>query len=239
MCWSVKIGKISSWRQQRSLAQSGEIWTFETRGIKLEFLNSCINELQQQAYAQGLELQDAHHGYIESKNTISTTRRIIYEGKTSPRQIRNIHELGEIKRAQELRVDEFSVQNLRESHESLQRFTSQLQSMPKQMNSMNDSEEFQEVESNHSGRLSHVPSQPEVIPSSSMLSRDKRLPFDSWNALGLQENVFGDQFPTCGAPGNHSQRIHFGVAHKTPRETESVLRAIGTGTSFARCDEQK
>ena len=30
-------------------------------------LNSCINELQQQAYAQRLELQDAHHGYIESR----------------------------------------------------------------------------------------------------------------------------------------------------------------------------
>ena len=42
--------------------------------------------------------------------------------------------------------------------------------------------------SDHSARLSHVPSQPEVIPSSSsMLSRDKRLPFDTWNAPGLQE----------------------------------------------------
>ena len=30
-------------------------------------LNSCINEHQQQAYAQRLELQDAHHGYIESR----------------------------------------------------------------------------------------------------------------------------------------------------------------------------
>ena len=30
-------------------------------------LNSCINKLQQQAYAQRLELQDAHHGYIESR----------------------------------------------------------------------------------------------------------------------------------------------------------------------------
>ena len=29
-------------------------------------LNSCIGDLQQQAYAQGLELQDAHHGHIES-----------------------------------------------------------------------------------------------------------------------------------------------------------------------------
>ena len=63
------------------------------------------------------------------------------------------------------------------------------------MNSVNDSCEFQEVESNHSGRLSHVPSQPAAIPSSlSMLSRDKRLPIDTWNTSGLQENVFGHQF---------------------------------------------
>ena len=34
-----------------------------------------------------------------------------------------------------------------------------------------------------------------MIPSSrSMLSHDKRLPLDTWNMSGLQENVFGDQF---------------------------------------------
>ena len=30
-------------------------------------LNSCIDELQQQAYAQRLKLADAHDGYIESR----------------------------------------------------------------------------------------------------------------------------------------------------------------------------
>ena len=30
-------------------------------------LKSCINELQQQAYARGLDLQDAHLGSIESR----------------------------------------------------------------------------------------------------------------------------------------------------------------------------
>ena len=30
-------------------------------------LNSCIDELQQQAHVQRLELEDAHHGYIESR----------------------------------------------------------------------------------------------------------------------------------------------------------------------------
>ena len=44
------------------------------------------------------------------------------------------------------------------------------------MNSMNDSRDFQEVESSHSGRLSYVPSQPAAIPSSpSMLSGDQTL----------------------------------------------------------------
>ena len=33
-------------------------------------------------------------------------------------QIRSMHEMGEMKRAQELRVDEVSVQKLRENHET-------------------------------------------------------------------------------------------------------------------------
>ena len=39
-------------------------------------------------------------------------------------QIRSMHETGEKKRPQELRVDEFSVQKLRENHETMQRLTS-------------------------------------------------------------------------------------------------------------------
>ena len=109
--------------------------------------------------------------------------------------------------------------------------------MQEQMNSMSDSGEFQEVESNQSGKLSHFPSHPEVIPSSSsMLSCDKRLPFNTWNTLGLQENVFGNQFSTRGSSRNPSQGIHHA---ETLRETASVPRAIGTGTSFARDDEKK
>ena len=58
-----------------------------------------------------------------------------------------------MKRAQELRADDFSIPKLRESHETIQSLTSQLQEMQDQMNSMNDSGNFQEVESNHSGRI--------------------------------------------------------------------------------------
>ena len=59
------------------------------------------------------------------------------------------------------------------------------------------------------------------------------MPFDTWNAPGLQDNVFGNEFSTFGSLRNHSQGIIHCVAHKTPRETESVPRATGTRTSCA------
>ena len=193
-------------------------------------LNRCINELQQQTYAQRLD-----SGYIESRREQARPQEEIFTKEKVPgdARIRNIHEMGEMKRAQELRVDEFSAQKLRESHETIQRLTSQLQEMREQMNSINDSEQFQEVESNHSGRLSYVSSQPAVIPSSRSM-RDKRLPLDTWNQSGLQENVFGNQFSTFDSSQNHHQGIHY----CTPRETGSVPQAIGTRTSLARDDEQ-
>ena len=122
-------------------------------------------------------------------------------------QIGNMHEMGEIKRAREQRMDEFSMQKLRENHETILQLTSQLQQMQEQMNSMSDSGDFQDLESNYSGRLSHVSSQPAKIPSSrSLFSRDKRLPLDTWNQSGLQENVFGNQFSTFDPPRDHPQR---------------------------------
>ena len=54
-------------------------------------------------------------------------------------RIRNIHEMEELKRAQEMRIDEFSVQKLRESHATIQELTSQIQEMQERMNCMNDS----------------------------------------------------------------------------------------------------
>ena len=61
---------------------------------------------------------------------------------------------------------------------------------------------------NYSGRVSHVSSQLMMIPSSRALhSRDKRLPLDTWNQSGEQENVFGNQFSTFDLPTDYSQRI--------------------------------
>ena len=92
------------------------------------------------------------------------------------------------------------------------------------------------MELNHSGRLSYVSSQPAMIPSSrSMLSRDKRLPLDTWITSGLQEHIFGNQFSTFDSPRDHSQEMH---PYAPQTERESVPQATGSGTLFARDDKQ-
>ena len=84
-----------------------------TQEHQMGSLNNRIDELQRQAHAQRLELEDAHHGNIESRREqfclqeeLSMKEKALRETQT-----RNIHDMEEMKRAQELRVDEFSVQN--------------------------------------------------------------------------------------------------------------------------------
>ena len=108
--------------------------------------------------------------------------------------------------------------------------------MQEQMNSINDSGDFQDVESNYSGRLSHVSSQPAMIPSSrSLLSRDKRLPFDTWNQSGVQENVFGNQFSTLDSPRDFAQRSSSDDVH---RNREAALGDPKVKTNLTSEDGQ-
>ena len=79
--WSVKSGKISSWRQKRSLAQSSKVWTYETG------TSSWISQsFHQWATATSLCSKVEITGRTTlihwiSTRTRSSSRRIIYEGK--------------------------------------------------------------------------------------------------------------------------------------------------------------
>ena len=108
--------------------------------------------------------------------------------------------------------------------------------MQEQMNSMNSSGEFQDIESNSSGRLSRVSSQPEMIPNSrSLLSRDKRLPLDTWNQSGVQKNVFGNQCSTFDSPRDFPQRIS---SDDVQRNREAALGDPKVKTSLTSEDGQ-
>ena len=85
-----------------------------------------------------------------------------------------------------MRVDEFSRQELRKSQATIQELTSQIQELQDRMNHMNDSREFQDVQSICSEKLSHVFSQSAIVPSPcGMLSRNQSPRPDTWNLLGI------------------------------------------------------
>ena len=78
------------------------------------------------------------------------------------------------------------------------------------MNLVNDSGEFQDVESICSGQFSHAPSQLAIVPSlRGMLSRDESLRPDTWNLLGASGNVFDSPL----APVDSSSTLYRGMIH--------------------------
>ena len=81
---------------------------------------------------------------------------------------------------------------LRESHATIQELTSQVQELQERMNCMSDSQDFQDFESTCSGNVSHVHSQPAVVPSlRAVSSRDQSLRPVTWNLPETQGNFFG------------------------------------------------
>ena len=144
---------------------------------KVDSLNTGIREFQRQA----------QYGYEESRRELARLYEELAQREKTLREtrIRIIHEVEDLKRVQEMRIDDFSRNALRESHASIQELTSQIQECKERMNYMNDSKEFEDVESISSGKLTHVPSQPAIVPSlGGMMSRDQSLRSETWNLLG-------------------------------------------------------
>ena len=105
-------------------------------------------------------------------------------------RIKSLHEMEELKRVQELRVDEFSRSRLIENQEAINELTARIH----EVTCMNDSRDFKDAESVRSGPP-HVPSQPALFPSyrdpGGLLSRNNQPP-DIWNSQGMSGNVFAN-----------------------------------------------
>ena len=77
--------------------------------------------------------------------------------------IKSFHEMEELKRVQELRIDESSKRRFIENQDNINELTARVQELQNEVNFMNDSRDFKDAESVRSG-LSHVPSQPALLP---------------------------------------------------------------------------
>ena len=124
-------------------------------------------------------------------------------------------------------VKEVCAQKIRVNYETIQKLTSQLQEMQEQMNSMNDSGEFQEVESNHSGRT--------VLRSQSACS-DSKFSFHAqpWQTLASWHMEY------IWIAGRRFRWSNFYVwftpelLHASQRAWGSVLQARGDRDSFRK-----
>ena len=79
---------------------------------RADFLDSSVRDLQRQLDFNRLEIYCTNQGYEESRREqaqlheeLAQRERVLREN-----QIRSIYGVGELKRSQEMRVDEFSVQ---------------------------------------------------------------------------------------------------------------------------------
>ena len=147
---------------------------------KVVSLTTCTRELQRQAHSR-LELDEANCGNEESWRKHVRFEEELALGERALRNTRNrnIHEKDELRRVQEMRADEFSIQKLRERHATIQELTSQIQDLQKRTNCMNYWREFEEK---NRFAVENYLSQPAVVPSPrSMLSRDRSMPPDTWS----------------------------------------------------------
>ena len=83
--------------------------------------------------------------------------------------IKSLYEMEELKRVQELRVDESSRRRLIENQDTISELTARIQELQNEVNCMNDSRDVKDAESVRSG-LSHVPSQPALLPPFAILA---------------------------------------------------------------------
>ena len=115
----------------------------------------------------------------------------------------------ELKRVQDLRIDDFSRRRLIENQDTINELTARIQELQNDVNCMNDSRDFQDAESVRSG-LSHVPSQLALLPPfrdrCGMLSRSVGMPSrndkppDIWDTHGISGNVFANLPASSSTP---------------------------------------
>ena len=107
------------------------------RELHVESLNKCLGDLQKRTETRNRALQDVQNEFVESRREQTRLQEELLRKEKALRdtQIRSKHEMGKMKRAQVQQVDEFSMQKIRENHETVHQLTFQLQQMQGQMNS--------------------------------------------------------------------------------------------------------
>ena len=115
---------------------------------RADFLDCSNRELRRQIHCSRMEVDHSNLGYKTSRREQARLHEKLAQRERALREthIKGVHEVEETKRAQEMRIDEFSRHELRERLLS-KRSHLEYKSLQERVNFMNDSREFQYVES--------------------------------------------------------------------------------------------
>ena len=145
--------------------------------------------------------------------------------------VKSLHEMEELKRVQESRVDESSRRRWIKNQDTINEPTVRIQELQNEVNCMNDSRDFEDAESVRSGR-SHVPSQPALLPPTQVISG----------------NVFANPPASSSAPypqelnpwsSQKSEQIHSSQAGKSENQTPVQDQRCQSGPSARNAFDPK
>ena len=208
-------------REQRSRDMENETIRIPLERQKEQILADCGAEIHKHEF----QVDSDRRSIQELNGIIESQRREIDHALASDQQLRrdqlllqeqlseqnrdlreahikSLHEMEELKRVQELRIDESSRRRLIENQDTINELTARIQELHNEVNCINDWSDFKDAESVRSGQ-SHVTSQPAFFPPfrdpGGMLSRNDKPP-DIWDTHGTSGNVFVNPTASSSSP---------------------------------------
>ena len=178
-------------------------------------IRTLLDEQRQVIIAEYCE-KIGHHelqaAYAEEERRI--LREELWRQQCEFREVhqQSLTEMEELRKFQSSTFDEFTKQKFIEDQNIILELSGRVQELQNEVNCMNDSKDFQDAESVHSGN-SHVTSRPVSFPPhpipegllrhSFVLPRRKEGPPSIWDTHGVSGNVFAD--PHALPPAPHPQ----------------------------------
>ena len=154
-------------------------------------------------------------------------------------QMKSLKGMEELKRLQELRVDEFFEKKIDRKSRHCLWTQARIQELQSEANCMNDSRDFKDTESVRSG-LSHVPSQPALFlpfrDPGGMLSRNEKPP-DIWDTHGISGNVFVN--PPASSSSPYPQGFNPWISTVFPSARNSFDPSEGRFSNNYGADQQR
>ena len=172
-------------------------------GNYVKLMIRSVQKLNEVIESQRGEIYRAHQGDEQLRRDQQLLHEQLSEQNRNLREahMKSLHEKEELKRIQGSTFDTIATRKLVENQDTIHELTARIQELQNEVNCLNDSRDFKDVEPVRSG-LSHVTSQPALLPlfrdPGGMLSRSLGMPSRNdkppniWDTHGISGNVFSE-----------------------------------------------